>query len=369
MDAVTYQQDAERKRLERKAKLAGMLAQAPQAGSVGGATAMGIAQIIAAFQGKKAQGKLDVMDAQQREADMAAIKANNPAAVRDPRLQQLAMVLAGQNQQREVDFLNMQLGRQDRQEDLARQDQQKIEGRDFQRETLAQTQGFQQQTQSAQQSFQQEMARMQEQARIQRAADDQRFRLQMEQDKRASKPNFTEEQLIKSDVDRVSVLRDSQAGRKAVINNAKAFLSVLSPDPKGGKVVGPKGSQLEGLEFGSDGADSGTGRMLLNYMPGSITDQSKFDEMFDAFAEDAARASLSARGETKTTDADVKGAKDALFGIGKDEKANREILKTFIQQQEQAEAEYQQLLQKYSSKQKPSGLQDMSDDELLKALQ
>ena len=54
---------------------------------------------------------------------------------------------------------------------------------------------------------------------------------------------------------------------------------------------------------------------------------------FNAFSEVAARQQLKASGETRPTDADVQGMKQAMFGIGRDEKVNVQLLEDFIADQ------------------------------------
>lgn len=87
--------------------------------------------------------------------------------------------------------------------------------------------------------------------------------------------------------------------------------------------------------FTSGDRNSGSGRLAANYAPiGTWTNQGEFDEKFSAFAETAARAALKANGETRPTDADVEGMKRAMFGIGRDEDVNIELLGDFIAEQE-----------------------------------
>lgn len=97
--------------------------------------------------------------------------------------------------------------------------------------------------------------------------------------------------------------------------------------------------------FRSGEKSSGAGRKALSYLPiGTYTEQGQFDEALDSFAEFAAREKLKASGEIRPTDADVKGAKQALFGIGRDESVNINLLETFIRQQQAAENEYLNLI-------------------------
>mgnify|MGYP001445831314 CR=1 FL=1 len=85
------------------------------------------------------------------------------------------------------------------------------------------------------------------------------------------------------------------------------------------------------------GANSGTSRGLLGLGGGQWTDQGAFDEELDSLAELAARARLKASGETRPTDADVKGNKESLFGRWKGEGVNINLLTEYIQEQVDAE--------------------------------
>ena len=82
------------------------------------------------------------------------------------------------------------------------------------------------------------------------------------------------------------------------------------------------------------GAKSGTSRSILNsVVPGQYTDQAAFDQEVEAFAELAARARLKAMGEIRPTDPDVAGAKASLFGIGKGEQVNINLITEYLQEQ------------------------------------
>lgn len=90
---------------------------------------------------------------------------------------------------------------------------------------------------------------------------------------------------------------------------------------------------LDGFESGD--RKSGVGRKVANYLPiGVWTEQGEFDELLDSFAEVAAREKLKASGEIRPTDADVKGMKNAMFGVGRDEQTNIQLLKEFIAEQQ-----------------------------------
>lgn len=90
------------------------------------------------------------------------------------------------------------------------------------------------------------------------------------------------------------------------------------------------------------GAESGTTRTALRAMPGVWTDQGKFDQELDSFAESAARAALKAQGEIRPTDADVKGMKEAMFGVGKDEQVNKNLLESYLAEQIALENQWRQ---------------------------
>tara|TARA_R110002167_G_scaffold83068_1_gene226141 strand:+ start:845 stop:1924 length:1080 start_codon:yes stop_codon:yes gene_type:complete len=92
-----------------------------------------------------------------------------------------------------------------------------------------------------------------------------------------------------------------------------------------------KGAKL--LKAFNSGAESGTSRAALNWVPGQFTDQAGFDQELDAYAEQAARAMLKSMGEIRPTDADVEGAKKSLFGIGKGEQVNINLLGEYLDQQ------------------------------------
>tara|TARA_R110000796_G_scaffold214800_1_gene330726 strand:- start:4235 stop:5515 length:1281 start_codon:yes stop_codon:yes gene_type:complete len=85
---------------------------------------------------------------------------------------------------------------------------------------------------------------------------------------------------------------------------------------------------------------SGVGRQAASFAPiGVWTDQGSFDEIFNSFSEVAAREKLKASGELRPTDADVQGMKAAMFGVGRSEPANIELLNDFIEEQESMEAQ------------------------------
>jgi hypothetical protein len=143
-----------------------------------------------------------------------------------------------------------------------------------------------------------------------------------------TEPTFEEKEQIKADIKRSGELSSGAGLRETSLTEAKRFLGAF------------KGNKEDYESFGLSGpADSGQTRVLIDMFPGKFSAQSKFEEQLDAFAEQAARQLLKAAGEVRPTDADVAGAKKALFGVGKDEATNIRLLENYIAQQEQLEAE------------------------------
>jgi hypothetical protein len=128
------------------------------------------------------------------------------------------------------------------------------------------------------------------------------------------------EQNAEMNIGRLEALSETAIDRAATIEKATEFLDA----------------------FKNQGARSGAERSAVSWLP-TFTDQGRFDEAFNAFAEVAARQQLKASGETRPTDADVKGMKDSMFGVGRDEAVNMRLLEDFIRQQSAMESEYQQL--------------------------
>lgn len=115
-------------------------------------------------------------------------------------------------------------------------------------------------------------------------------------------------QTQKLNMNRINELQTGEKQRASTIKKAQRFLKAF------------KGSQA-----------SGATRTALSFFPGTFTDQAQFDEAFNAFSEVAAREQLKASGETRPTDADVEGMKRAMFGVGRDEKTNVDLLSGFIE--------------------------------------
>jgi len=97
---------------------------------------------------------------------------------------------------------------------------------------------------------------------------------------------------------------------------------------------------LKFREAFESGAESGTTRAVAGWIPGVYTDQGAFDQELNSFAEQAARAALKASGEIRPTDADVKGMKESMFGVGKDEAVNKNLLDAYIAEQLAVENQY-----------------------------
>jgi len=91
------------------------------------------------------------------------------------------------------------------------------------------------------------------------------------------------------------------------------------------------------LQAFNSGAESGATEAVWSFFPGQFTDQAAFNEELDAFAEAAARAQLKANGEIRPTDQDVEGTKRSLFGVGKGEQTNINLLRGYMETQLAAE--------------------------------
>lgn len=137
----------------------------------------------------------------------------------------------------------------------------------------------------------------------------------------AKLPALERSQTIKANTKRISFLSDDQRKRDSSIRKARQFLKPLQ----------------EGKAF------SGTTRTAASFIPGVFTSQAQFDEKFNAFAEVAARQQLKASGEIRPTDADVEGMKRAMFGVGRDEQVNIQLLQEFIEDQEALNDELEDL--------------------------
>jgi hypothetical protein len=130
-------------------------------------------------------------------------------------------------------------------------------------------------------------------------------------------------EIQRQNIKRLGSLSGTSTGRNAAVKKATKFKLAL--------------------ETGE--AFSGAGRRAATFIPGVFTSQGEFDEEFNAFAEVAARQQLKASGETRPTDADVKGMKEAMFGLGRDEDVNVQLLGDFIRDQLAQTQELDQLIE------------------------
>jgi len=145
-----------------------------------------------------------------------------------------------------------------------------------------------------------------------------------------SKENLLNQQQLaiqKGNIIRLGELSKSSSGRSSAIKKATKFKLALE----------------RGEAF------SGSARRGLSFVPGVFTSQAQFDEEFNAFSEVAARQQLKASGETRPTDADVQGMKQAMFGIGRDEAVNVQLLADFLKDQDSQNSELDQLIESSKS--------------------
>jgi len=130
-----------------------------------------------------------------------------------------------------------------------------------------------------------------------------------------------EQKLTQSlNIKRIKELTASEKPRQATIKKAKRFLKAFN-----------------------SGTESGATRTAWSLLPGVFTDQAGFDEQLNAFSEVAARQQLKAAGEIRPTDADVEGMKRAMFGVGRDESTNIQLLEDYISDQEDVDMELDEL--------------------------
>jgi hypothetical protein len=147
-------------------------------------------------------------------------------------------------------------------------------------------------------------------------------------------------QTIKREQAKEGLLTDQQT---AIQRQNIQRLGALSGTSSGRNSAVKKATKFKlALENGE--AFSGAGRKAASFVPGVFTSQGQFDEEFNAFAEVAARQQLKASGETRPTDADVQGMKQAMFGVGRDESVNIQLLNDFIKDQQFQTKELDQLI-------------------------
>ena len=178
------------------------------------------------------------------------------------------------------------------------------------------------------------------------------------------------EQTIKRTEQKESLLNDQQ---KSIQRGNIQRLGMLSSTSSGRASAVKKATKFKlALENGE--VHSGAGRKGLSFVPGVFTSQGQFDEEFNAFSEVAARQTLKASGETRPTDADVQGMKQAMFGIGRDEGVNIQLLSDFIADQHSQTNELDQLIDAskggslsnftFTPTSKAVGVGDLSDEDL-----
>lgn len=179
------------------------------------------------------------------------------------------------------------------------------------------------------------------------------------------------DQTIKRTQQKEGLLSDQQ---KSIQRSNIKRLGELSGTSSGRSSAVKKATKFKlALEKGE--AKSGAGRKAASFVPGVFTSQGQFDEEFNAFAEVAARQQLKASGETRPTDADVQGMKQAMFGLGRDESVNIQLLDDFIKDQNAQNNELDQLIDAsktgalseftFTPQQSiQSGISTLSDDEL-----
>ena len=158
--------------------------------------------------------------------------------------------------------------------------------------------------------------------------------LKRQDDEKPTGPTFAEKEKIKKDAARRAKLASNSALRKTSLDQAKRFLGAFQGNEEDLKYFN--------MDEGTT-ADSGQTQALIDMLPGRFSAQSQFNEELDAFAEQAARQLLEAAGEVRPTNEDVEGAKRALFGVGKDEVTNINLLTKYIEEQEALESDFEDL--------------------------
>lgn len=134
---------------------------------------------------------------------------------------------------------------------------------------------------------------------------------------------------------------ESQARQETQKINIKRIAELSQAALQRGEAVKKAQQFRRALSTGE--ATSGTTRTFASFIPGVFTDQAAFDQKFNAFAEVAARQALKSAGELRPTDADVEGMKRAMFGVGRDEAVNIQLLDEFIAAQQNLDIELEDL--------------------------
>lgn len=307
--------------LQRRRDLARVMGmQGPTGYSQGHRAAAGISALASALAGRSLDRQASDMQAEIKRDDSARLAGVLSQGVMQPgsNLAEIAQIQDPQTRQLALTMIGQQQAESRRADEVAREDRFRAE----------------------------DVARENEQRATDRAneiadrEDEQEHAIALAELRRAgerAEPSFIEEQSIKANKKRLEELAGSAANRAMATSKAEDFLAAFET----GKAQG----HLEGLDLGK-GAESGSARSNMTFLP-TFTDQGRFDEALDAFAEEAARAKLKAAGETRATDADVEGMKRSLFGIGKDEKVNISLLRTFIAEQNANNEEYAELQRQF----------------------
>jgi len=135
--------------------------------------------------------------------------------------------------------------------------------------------------------------------------------------------SFEEKEKVKRQEKRLGDLKTGEISREQNLKKAKEFLKAFEGEEK----------TLDAFGL-PEKADSGADEAAKMMIPGVFSAQGRFNEEFNAFSYTAARAFLKAQGETRPTDADVEGARAALFGVGRDPQTNINLLQDYIDEQE-----------------------------------
>jgi hypothetical protein len=134
-------------------------------------------------------------------------------------------------------------------------------------------------------------------------------------------------EIQRQNIKRLGSLSSTSTGRNAAVKKATKFQLAIQSGEVG----------------------SGASRTAASFIPGVFTSQAEFDQEFNAFAEVAARQQLKAAGETRPTNEDVEGMKNAMFGVGRDENVNVILLNDFIKAQLSQTQELDQLIEASTS--------------------
>jgi len=131
---------------------------------------------------------------------------------------------------------------------------------------------------------------------------------------------------------KVAIQLPAEERKQLIAANTKRLVELSKGTKTRSAAAKKAGRFLRALQKGE--AQSGATRSAAGFIPGVFSSQAQFDEEFNSFAEVAAREKLKAVGEIRPTDADVEGMKRALFGVGRDETTNINLLQEFISEQQ-----------------------------------